>query len=130
MARRDRHRGRRRRGLHLRLIIPPPLVGSRRELVPGTCWYASRHPGGGWRAYPTDGQRLAVADRHRAEHQPPMLVVLPQGDLVCLQQPLDDEGGGLTVYGHLPRVTLAERIGVAGPNRWQGWLRAGVLATT
>lgn len=132
-------------GIPLRLITPPVYRPApdpwpegltewcTRLYSPGDCWYASRRADGHWYQYPDHdgGRRVLIAPRHLGTTQAPMLVVLPSGDLFCLQSPTIRDGQptlkGWTVHGQLPRVTVKPSINLVGI--WHGWLRNGTLTT-
>lgn len=111
-----------------------------RLLEPGMCWYGvpAGDGSGRWTAY-ADGPKgpldvatrwvLTLAPEHREKR--PMLVVLPNYALFCLQQPTISQGGygrsGWQVSGELPRVTVHPSIDHKGAKPWHGWLRQGVL---
>lgn len=106
----------------------------------GDCWYATPDgdpadvAGVAWCTFP-DGpagepvRPIHVSDFHRRPGVVPMLVVLPgTAGIHCLQtSPSSEPGGGWTVAGELPHVTVHPSIDVC--ERWHGHIVGGELRT-
>ena len=99
-----------------------------------TCFMArldQRHqPGAMWFAEPDDpfiSQYLSPEyQRDHAGRRAPLMVTLPNREVMCLDICFSGKTNGWTVTGTAPNVTVSPSIHAAG--RYHGWLRDGVLS--